>query len=1542
MVQVQQDNSEESELVDGVRAVDINRDGAAIATAIEEKLNQLPERHPQRCALLDALARTRVTVYLDQGDAEILDTAIGNYREALNLQPSDPVAYLSNIASCYLLRFRTQGQISDLENAIVHLMDGLRASEASHSARASIVGNTAAALSIWFQTSDLDDAIPHLRKFIQLQPDSSGFDTELCGIGNSLLRHFYVSQQTASLDEAIICYKQALRTLPDDDSSRTPCLNNLATALVRRFQISEDTADIHDAIVLSTQALALLNPSHPDRASVFDDLATSFRLRFEISGHVNDLDESFERQKEALALTPRDDPHHAARHSNLALCLLRRFQQSGTIADLEESITSYREVLDLQIGDPNRPISLNGLASALSGRFDISQSPPDLDEAITLCREAVLLSRSGSHGNQAMYLDNLTKTLRARFFLRNNEEDLQHTIEHQEKLLHLRPPGDVRRSSCLMQLGDDLCSRFALYNEMVDLDSAIASYREACSIGHDPMLCTEKLMDALLIRFRQSGAESDYGELAEHYTTQVSLPSITDNARILILVKLANILIHRFQRLEEMDDLEAAVFCSEKALELLPESDTARASRLTLLSTVLRLRFDKLGQNDDLERVIRCQREALQLSPSGIPHRATSLRCLAEALVLRFKRSHQVKDIDQALALYKESLLLSPQASERASCLLSLGRAFCDRFQRLGETVDIDEAVSLMREAALTSERSDELGVSFFYQFKASGQVQSLDESISHFRKALLHCEPGSSEHLHTLDHLVVSLGARFRYSSKMVYLEEAFVHANNALNLPMSTYAAVGNFAQCKMIRYDHLGQILDLQAAVAYYRRAHSLCPDSDPESVSILMDMAYSLVTLFRKSSSQMEDLEEGLGYFRTALELCDQGHEARPGCLSNLANGLRIRFHETGELADVNEAIAHYREALEICPAPERNMYLINFGTTLLSRFLIAGDESDVDEAIQYLQEAETSLPSNDPLHVLSLFNLGTASWHKYEVVSARTPDAGRTLLARAVTLLESAAHLPYASIKSRFEAALQWSLVSHSRLHPTTIQAYSCALDLLQKWVIVNPEIDVQQRFLATEQSRSLACDGAAAAIASGDLEAAVELLEHGRTILWSRLQGYRQSLDQLRLKDGGLAERFETLSKELEDLSLRAEEDNGPSPPYGSRMPESNLKTQRILSEQWDEVVSQIRQIQGFAHFLRPLPFSVLQQAGANGPVIVINVSRFRSDAIILLADRTPTLVSLPNATPTTILRLYSQLNTGLKARDGGSGATRELVAMLRALWTDVVQPVVVQLQATGVVRNSRVWWCPTSHLCGLPLHAAGSYSKTNPQPGLPDLFVSSYIPTLATLIRARAVAAASPANVNRAPEILVIGQNEGGLPAVGEEMQELQRLGPFVRMLRGAETTRANVARGLMECAWVHFACHAAQDPQPFQSSFVLNDGRITLLELVRTRRRNAELAFLSACNTATGDAETPDETLHLAAALQFSGFQSVVGTLWPMADCDGPDITREFYRRLFVNGQEVANARESAAALSIATKYLRRKGVPLDRWINFVHIGA
>lgn len=79
-----------------------------------------------------------------------------------------------------------------------------------------------------------------------------------------------------------------------------------------------------------------------------------------------------------------------------------------------------------------------------------------------------------------------------------------------------------------------------------------------------------------------------------------------------------------------------------------------------------------------------------------------------------------------------------------------------------------------------------------------------------------------------------------------------------------------------------------------------------------------------------------------------------------------------------------------------------------------------------------------------------------------------------------------------------------------------------------------------------------------------------------------------------------------------------------------------------------------------------------------------------------------------------------------------------------------------------------------------------------------------------------------------------------------------------------------------------LHLACYGHQDPEPLQSHFALSDGPLTMSALMKINVPNAMTAFLSACETAKGDKDQPDQAVHLAASMLFCGFRSVVATMW------------------------------------------------------------
>ena len=133
-------------------------------------------------------------------------------------------------------------------------------------------------------------------------------------------------------------------------------------------------------------------------------------------------------------------------------------------------------------------------------------------------------------------------------------------------------------------------------------------------------------------------------------------------------------------------------------------------------------------------------------------------------------------------------------------------------------------------------------------------------------------------------------------------------------------------------------------------------------------------------------------------------------------------------------------------------------------------------------------------------------------------------------------------------------------------------------------------------------------------------------------------------------------------------------------------------------------------------------------------------------------------------------------------------------------------------------------------------------------------------------------------------------------LPATITELKKIEKYVPEGRLTKlgtsqGPKATIANVLSHLSDSSVVHFACHGQQNPsQPIESSFIMEDGELKMSQIVAQPMPNAALAFLSACETATGDENVPDEVMHLTASMLFSGFRSVVGTMWYADDyCNG-----------------------------------------------------
>ena len=215
---------------------------------------------------------------------------------------------------------------------------------------------------------------------------------------------------------------------------------------------------------------------------------------------------------------------------------------------------------------------------------------------------------------------------------------------------------------------------------------------------------------------------------------------------------------------------------------------------------------------------------------------------------------------------------------------------------------------------------------------------------------------------------------------------------------------------------------------------------------------------------------------------------------------------------------------------------------------------------------------------------------------------------------------------------------------------------------------------------------------------------------------------------------------------------------------------------------------------------------------------------------------------------------------------------------------------------------------------------------------------VSSYPPTLSALINDL-----PPRNQSKPAVLAVALPAESKFPCVQREVDNIGNYGPVSKLLE-TEATVKNVVKCMKEANWVHFSCHSIQDISDLTKSALLLAGGacLTLSEISKLSLPNAELAYLSACQTATGAEYLSEEAVHLTAGMLLVGYRGVVGTMWSIMDDDAPKVADAVYSKLFKEPHPDPTL--TAFALHEAVKKLcneSTKKKSFSSWVPYIHVG-
>ena len=987
------------------------------------------------------------------------------------------------------------------------------------------------------------------------------------------------------------------------------------------------------------------------------------------------------------------------------------------------------------------------------------------------------------------------------------------------------------------------------------------------------------------------------------------------------------------------------------------------------------MRYTLTGRQDDLDQSILHSTEAILLSPpqvSRLQYVVEEFNAIAFAILLRAKASQQPEDVKCCITFlrYMHRQWNGVPIHVHFPVTETLIRSLAVQVELgLGEYQEIEEMAELCDELfgsdVMTESPTDAIvafasAVSAHLEPTSERQPPS-EDVISCLRKAALrepdlHIVPialaGSlfvrsnttssdndyKEGMDILDKIIRFRGPGSRPSP---YFGEAL---DLAAKFDMSQYAVDGKpeHLENAIHRVDtYLDNNFHEQSSRSVTLRSLSLLRGlrSQDSSNTASAQYAISMISEFAKLPS-FRDLTTSLHELDTVKPLPNATY-------SKHVNALGPRYIQSlTDLADIEDAVKYCRQMLASHPSSKVAPFARKALPNLFHRaFDLTNEIKYLDEAIaaarDHIKTASAALRFFRNVSLLELISCLSIRLH----LSNSRQDLNELMHA-----YEMVAKNENASFINKSSSLCRWASTARWFGHSSISVAYDCAMSSMVAYLTFYPTLDIQHSQLAamTENQKTLPLDYASYQLRVGRLDQAIETLERGRALLWSEMRGLRTSIDQIRLADSRLADKYAAVNGQIESLTFAfspatdvdgRDSDTGGMDPFGRLVVQ-----QRQLLDDREKLISQIQALPGFDTFLRPPSFNTLCSAASDGPVIIINHCKWSSDIILLLHDSPPSLIHTPDHFYERAGRLQERLLNERKKGLESDKYEDVLRSVLKELYELVGRPVIKKLNELNIPEQSRVWWCPTSVFCSLPLHAMGPISSdVGPPRYFLDLYIPSYIPSLSALIESRK---SSSVNFGK-PSILLVSQPDEKMPQALKEIKAVKAVGTKVTTLSSAKATPTAVLERLRDHPFVHIVCHGILEPgKPFETSFKLHKGkRLQLLNIVRSRLPNAEFAFLSACHTAelTGESNA-DEVLHLAAAMQFCGFRSVVGTMWEMADTDGWDIAGKFYNSVFSDGTPDANCyKRTAKALRDTVVRLRRKrGMTLERWVNYVHYGA
>ncbi|CAH0019636.1 unnamed protein product, partial [Clonostachys rhizophaga] len=826
----------------------------------------------------------------------------------------------------------------------------------------------------------------------------------------------------------------------------------------------------------------------------------------------------------------------------------------------------------------------------------------------------------------------------------------------------------------------------------------------------------------------------------------------------------------------------------------------------------------------ELQRATQHFRDALCRMPTDHPRRLDMLEDLSSSYSVLFQITGALVYLEKVSQLSQEVVDHTPQNHQE---------------RQLGDAAHLELALEVFTKTLDAAKENyprlhtcnSSLAIAFRYRCFKDGNMLDLDAAIGHFEQAIHLVTIDYHKRVRWLQDVAACYGKRFRKTQDIADISRAIERAEESLETEKDDllarargYSVLGSSYGLKA---EQTGAMQDLELCIQMSHRALAIPPPDCPNRARRLHILGACYGTKYGRIGIP-KDLDICIDRYREALDNTPHDSSDRGLRLCSVGGAYLDRYQRFKSWEDLHDAIERLEEAIQVTVTPsdhpDRARRIHSLGIACQERYLGTGKATDFVIAIQYLEDALNLTPANDRDRPARFDTLGSIH-HAHYKIRGETADLikARDYYQEALQItprghpdekhrlggLATCHHDLFLSAGSfadrdlaidKYRKALELTPRDSPMGCPggsgqdlliiyADTDSWASGYEIAWKTLSLVPLITPHALRNSDKQALLTSIVGLSSIAASVALMAnksvfdAISLLELGRGIIIGSLHDMQTDVLDLRQGHSDLAEEFIELQEKIHGPSALATFDE-----------------RYKAGQQYEMLLQKIRDLPGFSEFLLFPAQDDVKAAATSGPIVVINVSAYRCDALLIELHQMRAL-PLPDLCLEDI-------------KDRATTLTSLSTDTLEWLWDTVTWPVLEALRLDQAPGDSwpRIWWIPTWPLTRFPLHAAGNYNDDLFDTVL-DRVISSYSSSLKEIINSRRRDKTRDVPIGPKKVVLVGMEETPGqsrLEFASQEVKQIAKLCSFSQFhVSRPKNQREDVLAQVNGCGIFHFAGH-------------------------------------------------------------------------------------------------------------------------------------